>query len=124
LPKKLLVLVVWMTIGAIATVVQTLLGGMSSGWFSVAVSALLILGVLKGSEGVRMWLMFGAVVGIVVGGLGVVVLLLAGKGVAVLAGLVLLALSVAPSAYMLWCLRQNDVQEWMLRRSLNLGDDE
>lgn len=35
MPRKLIVLVVWMIVGAVLTGVQALLGGSVAGWFSV-----------------------------------------------------------------------------------------
>lgn len=124
MPKKLLVLVVWLVLGLVMTVVQGALGGGVLSWVSVLVSALLIVGVLVGSEGARLWLMFGAIAGLLMGGVGAFGLLAAGKGMGIARGLGLIVLSVAPSAYMLWCLRQQDVQQWMFYRSLGSEADE
>ncbi|NMC70655.1 MAG: hypothetical protein GYA57_11395 [Myxococcales bacterium] len=124
MPKKLLVLVVWLVLGLVMTVVQGALGGGVLSWVSVLVSALLIVGVLVGSEGARLWLMFGAIAGLLMGGVGAFGLLVAGKGMGIARGLGLIVLSVAPSAYMLWCLRQQDVQQWMFYRSLGSEADE
>jgi hypothetical protein len=124
MPKKLLVLVVWLALGTLMQIVQAARGGDATAWVSPVVSILLIIGVLKGSEGARLWLMFGAIVGLVVGGLGAVLLMALGKGLGIILGIAIIALAAAPAAYMLWCLRQEDVQKWMFYRSLGKGAEE
>ncbi|MDX9724473.1 MAG: hypothetical protein RBU37_27245 [Myxococcota bacterium] len=122
MPKKFMVLLGWMILGIVVSVVLAVQAEDASSWVSVAISGLLLLGLVAGSEGVRTWLMFGAGFSVLVGVLGAVLLLSSGRDEAILPAILVLALRVAPSAYMLWCLSRMDVQDWMLRRSLKMDE--
>lgn len=94
---------------------------------SPLVQLLLIVGLLKGSEGVRNLLMIGAFIGLSLSAMA----LLAGLGVmgrsAGVGGLVLFSgtLGVASNGFMLYALNDTAVQAWMLKRSMGgLLDDE
>ncbi len=85
----------------------------------LVVQVLLLIGFLRGSEGVRTILQLGAVVSV---GLGCLVLAAAlDLLTADVTGAVLgffLALQIASGLYMLWALRHPNVQTWMLNRTL------
>jgi hypothetical protein len=91
---------------------------------------LLLLGIVSGHEAVRTLVMLLAWISTAVGSVMLVLAVLAlplviassGAGSAALA-LTEAVISVAVPGYVLWCLRQQDVQKWMMRRSLNLSDE-
>ena len=95
--------------------------------FNVAVAALMLFGFLRGSEGVRTLLMIGAAIGLFIGGFTLFVALAAGIASGGIAGLVIAAVggwNAAAAAYMLWALRNEAVQKWMLERSLGMDLDD
>ncbi|MCA9708239.1 MAG: hypothetical protein KDK70_20470 [Myxococcales bacterium] len=87
---------------------------------SLVIRALLLLGFLKGSEGVRTLLLIGAFLSVILGGFGLMLALpLMGKAGS--AGVLLVGMatySTVVGVYMLWALRNAEVQHWMLNRSL------
>jgi hypothetical protein len=92
--------------------------------FRVVVAALLLYGFLRGSEGVRVLLLIGAFIGL----LGGVFTTLAAFAVISTGMLGILALAlgvwaIAANAYLLFALRNIDVEQWMLRRSLGMDTD-
>lgn len=94
--------------------------------FSLVIRGLLLLGFLKGSEGVRTLLIIGAFLGVLFGGFALVVSLPL-MGAMGIGGVIVVAMagySVAVGVYMIWALRSHEVQQWMLNRSLggNLDD--
>jgi hypothetical protein len=119
MPAKLRVLVIVMGVGILLNIAQGLAGS-GMGWVSGVVGAALIVGVLRGSEGVRTLLIGLAALGLVFGAIGLAL------GVAVMAlgalvGVLLVggsAVSVGQNAFMIWCLRRPDVQQWMFNKSL------
>lgn len=89
------------------------------------IPALLLYGFLRGSEGVRVLLLIGATLGLLFGGfalLSAAALLASGGYGVLLLGTVVWA--VIANGYMLYALRDIDVQHWMMRRSLGLDDVE
>jgi len=86
---------------------------------TLAIRVLLLLGFLKGSEGVRLLLQIGAFASVIIGAAVLVaaipLLSLGGLGMLVLLAAVLPMLI---GFYMLWALRDPAVQAWMLNRSL------
>jgi hypothetical protein len=117
MPTKLKVLVALMALSIVLDVVN-------ESWVMAVLHALLLLGVIRGNEGVRTLLMLLATIGLLAGGFVLVVAVIAltaggalGTAVAALFGG---AVGLGQAAYMLWCLRQADVQTWMFHRSLNL----
>jgi hypothetical protein len=98
-----------------------LLAGVSSSWVSLVLNILLLIGVLRGSEGVR-----GLLIGLAVLGLAgnAFVFVIAAAALAQGSGLVgAVALGAgiigtAQCVYFIWCLRQRDVQSWMFRRKM------
>ncbi len=112
MPTKLKVLVGLMG-------VSILLALASSFWVSALINTLLLIGVLRGNEGVR-WLIqvfafIGLCYGIFVVAMGIGTVALAG-----FLGIIVLgtgAFSVAHNAFLIWCLRQQDVQSWMYHKS-------
>ena len=88
------------------------------------IPALLLYGFLRGSEGVRVLLLIGAFIGLIAGGfatLAAVAMLSAGALAFVALGIA--AWGVLANAYMLFALRNADVEQWMLQRSLGMGDE-
>ena len=86
---------------------------------TLAIRVLLLLGFLKGSEGVRLLLQIGAFASVIIGAAVLVaaipLLSLGGLGMLVLLAAVL---PMLVGFYMLWALRDPAVQAWMLNRSL------
>src|SRR5580704_3862283 len=119
MPTKLKVLLGVMAFGVLLNLAHGLMGSGTS-WASAALGALLAFGVLRGSEGVRTLLIGLAALGLLFGGLGFLGgLALAATGT--LAGITILMASlinVGQNGYMIWCLRQQDVQHWMFNKSL------
>jgi hypothetical protein len=114
MPDKLKVLVALL-------VLSTVLAAVGQRWISLAVNLLLLVGVLKGSEGARTALMLLAVLGMfgaaffaVVGGIA----LGAGGGTAAIIAFVAALFAAGVNGFMLWCLRQGDVQHWMFHKSM------
>jgi len=93
----------------------------------VIIRALLLLGFLKGSEGVRSLLLIGAGVSVIFGAIGVIagVTALATVGLLGMIALGVAGWSVLVGLYMLFALRDPAVTTWMLNRSLGgaLDDD-
>jgi len=89
-------------------------GGGWTSLFFAAVKVALIIGVLKGSEGVRIIVMGLAALSMIYGIVLVIAALSMGLGMRVP---VFGILSIAWPAYMIWCLRCRDVQEWMFSRT-------
>jgi hypothetical protein len=87
------------------------------------IPALLLYGFLRGSEGVRVLLLIGAFAGVVIGGFATIngIALLSAGALGFLA-FVLAVWSVLANGYMLYALRNADVEQWMLRRSLGMDD--
>jgi len=119
MPGELKVVLGLMAFSILINVVQGAAGnGMS--WVSAALNTLLAVGVLRGNEGVRTLLIGLAALGLLFGALG----LLGGVALAAtgsLAGIVVLlasALGVGQNGFMIWCLRQPHVQQWMFNKSL------
>jgi hypothetical protein len=124
MPNKLKVLVGLQVVGIAADVWQ-------SNWIALAIHGLLLLGILSGHEAVRTLLVFFAWIGAAINGvmlvftdLGVPVMLLPGGGglFAAIGAVVSQTIAFAIPAFVLWCLKQEDVQNWMMRRSINLTD--
>ena len=90
-------------------------------WVVAVLHGLLLLGVIKGNEGVRSLLMLLAMLGLIS---GVVVLAMGavafGTGYKAMFIFASGLLGMAQAGFMLWCLRQEDVQRWMFHRSLDL----
>lgn len=88
--------------------------------FSVVIRVLLLVGFLKGSEGVRTLLLIGAFLSMLIGGFGLVIALplLSTAGFLGAVLVITSAYSVGVGLYMMWALRTEEVQHWMLNRSL------
>ncbi len=119
MPTKLKVL-----LGLIGTsILMNVVGGIagsSVSWVSALLNVILFIGVLKGSEGARTILMGMAALGLLFGGIGLLVSILALAASPIL-GLVLVIVTgfaCAQNGYSLWCLQQYDVQKWMYDKSL------
>lgn len=112
MPGKLKVLVGLMGL----SIVLALIG---QSWVSAIINILLLVGVLKGSEGVRNILMILAFIGLCFGAFALITsaALLLAAGPLGLIGLGGVAVSIAQNGFLLWCLTQQDVQAWMFHRS-------
>ena len=89
-------------------------------YISLGVAALLFIGFLKGSEGARTLLLIGAGINIIFGAFGIIAGLPA-MSVSGSAGMILVAsggYSLVIGLYMMWALRNQEVMQWMLNRSL------
>ncbi len=117
LPAKFLAacLVINILISGIEFAVQS----PEASYVTLIVRILLLIGFLKGSEGVRMLLQIGATFTVVA---GVIVLLAVAPHIsmtvpgAIIA--VAIGLPIIIGMYMLWALRHPAVQRWMLNRTL------
>ena len=96
-------------------------------YITLGVAALLLVGFLKGSEGARTLLLIGAGINIIFGAFGLVAALPA-MSASGSAGMILAAsggYSLVVGLYMMWALRNQEVMQWMLNRSLGgMLDDE
>ncbi len=126
-PLHAKVLAALLSLSLLLGISEFVLGGAESGSiFAVVIRALVLVGFLKGNEGIRTLLLIGAGLNVLLGGFGVVAAL------AVLAadaglGMVLIASSgftVAVGLYMLYALKNAEVQHWMLNRALDGALDE
>jgi len=96
-------------------------------YVTIAIAVLLLVGFLKGSEGARTLLLIGAGINVIFGAFGLIAALPA-MSASGTAGLILVAsgaYSLAVGLYMMWALRNQEVMQWMLNRSLGgaLDDD-
>ncbi|MCX4242682.1 PH domain-containing protein [Paraliomyxa miuraensis] len=88
-------------------------------WIRLVIGALVVVFLLRGSEGMRSIVRGFAALGILFGGITVLQAVSLGLGDTV--GLIVLAtglFGVAMSAFTFWALGQEDVQAWMASRSL------
>jgi uncharacterized membrane protein YadS len=116
MPSKLKVLIGLLAVSIVLAVV-------SQSWFVVGLNALLLIGVLKGNEGVRTLLIGLGFLGIC--GNAAIMILAAMVGTAGndLIALVVMATGVFgifQSGFFIWCLRQADVQSWMFRKTMGM----
>ena len=119
MPTKLIVLLALMAV-SVGT-------NLFTGRFLAAIiGGLLIAGVFSGSDSVRKLLIVLAWIGIAFGVVGLVMLVLAGAsglgGALAFFGLIGIAYAVACNGFFVWCLAQDDVRDWMFRKSMNLQD--
>lgn len=123
MPGHAKILTVLLVVNFLLGLVPFVWGISGSDVVGAVVRAFLIGGFLLGSEGVRMILMWGAFVSIALGGFTVLVALplLGSAGAMGMLVFATGAYSIVVGAYMLWALRSEEVQRWMLARSL--GDD-
>jgi hypothetical protein len=114
MPTKLKILV-----GLLGLSIALALVSMS--WVTAVVNALLLLGVLKGNEGVRTLLIMLGALGLCGNAIVFIVAALGlANGYAVLALIAVAAglLGTAQCGYFIWCLQQRDVQRWMFKRTM------
>jgi len=114
MPTKLKVL-----IGVLG--VSIALALLSQSWISAVLNVLILIGVLRGSEGVRTILIGLGILGLFGNAFVFVVAAMAIATGGVLQGLVAVLaglLGTAQCAFFIWCLRQRDVQFWMFHRSM------
>lgn len=131
MPNKLRVLIGLIAVGMLGSLWNGI-GGSTAGWLSLVLNAFLLLGLVKGKEGARTFLMLLAGIGVLVGVFGVVIFAIAASvahssrsdlmALAAIGATSLLVL--AQNAFALWCLSRRDVQQWMFRKSLGaMGED-
>ncbi|MEM6996282.1 MAG: hypothetical protein AAF721_37590 [Myxococcota bacterium] len=127
MPVHAKVLAGMLALNVLSSAVPLLQGAEPRAMIGVVIPVLMLWGFLKGSEGVRSLLLFGAAISAVLGGVGLLIAvpLVATGGTLGMLALTNAALSVTVGLYMLWALRTHDVTEWMLNRSLGGAlDDE
>ncbi len=140
MPKRLKILVVLMVVSMVLDIVVMLLFGAGvQDWFRLAIVVLLLIGMLRGHEAVRTYLLWGAWIGAITNGgaalfaiaafvfvgtlFGSDTAALTGEERALIFGVpALLLFHTAMSVYMIICLRRGDVQQWMFNRSLRQSE--
>ncbi|PJB33972.1 MAG: hypothetical protein CO108_29685 [Deltaproteobacteria bacterium CG_4_9_14_3_um_filter_63_12] len=118
MPNKLLVLVILMALQILLHIVamSTMKGNVPvSDYLGLAINIGLLVGILKGSESVRMIVMFFAGVGVIIGAIALLGLLSFAQASAVM--WLTVVLSLAGPIFILWCLTRDDVIHWMSRRA-------
>lgn len=86
---------------------------------ALAITVFILISLVRGNEAMRQLIMFFAAIGLVISGVALIM-----SGVATLVsplGILAAALSlygVLRNAFVVWCLRQQDVQRWMFERSM------
>ncbi len=127
MPLHAKILTALLTLSLLLGLSEFALGGMESGSvLGVVIRALLLVGFLKGNEGVRTLLLIGAGINVIFGGFGLVGALAvmaadSGLGMMVAASS---GFTVAVGLYMLYALKNSEVQHWMLNRALDGALDE
>ncbi len=127
MPLHAKVLAGLLTFNVVLSSVPLLEGAQTQPMVRLGIQVLMLLGFLKGSEGVRSLLLIGAGISVLFGGVGFLaaIPLLADAGGLGALTAANAALSLGVGLYMLWALRNPDVTEWMLNRSLGGAlDDE
>jgi hypothetical protein len=131
MPTKLKALLTLIVLAMAASLVGGLRGNWVS-WLSFALDGLLVLGIARGKEGARTFLMLLAGVGLLTGLFGAVLVTivltaagpLEGDATPVIVGMVVgSVIALSQNGFALWCLSRQDVQQWMFQRSLGaMGD--
>jgi hypothetical protein len=119
MPTKLKILVALLALSVALSLV-------ARSWIGAGVQLLYLIGLLKGREGIRSWLIVLAYAGIFayLTALALAALVVIGGGLstgALPVTLVLLplgALGVGQCVFCIWCLKQPDVQKWMFDKSI------
>jgi len=88
--------------------------------FGLVIRVLLLLGFLKGSEGVRTLLLIGAGLSVIIGAVGLLLAIptMSVSGALGMVVVVTSAYSVVVGIYMWWALKNAEVQQWMFKRSV------
>ena len=123
IPMKVLAVIALLVLAmAIDAIAQATSGKVEVGFVvGVVIRALLILGLLKGNEGVRMLLKAFAWAGLCLGGLGLFLLVTTPYGVHALA-VVATLIGVASNGFVIFALNDAAVQAWMFSRSVDGAD--
>ncbi|MFO0614358.1 MAG: hypothetical protein U0414_17355 [Polyangiaceae bacterium] len=125
MPTKFKILVGMYVLSLLTTGVELYL---DPGWlkgFALALTALILVSLLRGNEAMRKFVMFTAFIGLCISGVAMVLgLLVSLASPLAILGVLLSAYGVCRSAFVLWCLRQQDVQFWMYNKSMRGALDE
>ncbi len=114
MPGKLVLVVLWMVIGAIAALA-------TGGIVTAGIQAALIVGVLAGNDGVRTFLRGLAVIQIL-WNLTLITAAASETHASTGAIAIFAAFGVGAPAFLVWALGQQDVRDWMFRKNFNLDD--
>lgn len=117
MPSKIVAVIIVMILSVILNLSGALDAGEVDGttWVGIIIQGLLILGLLKGSEGVRMIVIIFATIGVFFGGIGII-LAMGTIGLTLLtAGLIV---STAANMFVLYALQAPEVKQWMFERSV------
>ncbi len=123
MPKKLAMVCVVLAV-SLAVDVAIILAGNPFVIADLVIGALLLWGLVKGSDGARTFVTFIAWTNLVMGAAFPLFALTQGRHMpapAVTAALLIVAaVRVAANAFTIWSLRQSDVRDWMFRRAFHL----
>jgi hypothetical protein len=117
MPVKLIVALVLLALATVMQVMHITDGNYTiPNYFNLALKLFLVVGLVRGSEGARTLALVVGVLNVLVGVLG---LFQVGALIAYLPLKLQLQLGVplAFGAYMLWCMRQEDVKTWLYQRA-------
>jgi hypothetical protein len=124
MPGKLVVVLILLSLNVITHLTTLSLGGGTGGTYvGIAFNVMLIAGLVMGREWARMLAKIVAVLSLVLGGVALLALLSLGGAAFVVPGLAVAAyvgvgLSLGVGGYILWCMNQQDVLDWLMARSL------
>lgn len=124
MPGKLVAVIILLSLNVINNLYTVSQGAGSGGvYVGVAFNVLLIAGLIMGREWARMLAKVVAVLSLVLGGLALLALLAVGGAMALIPELMIAAyigvgLSLFIGGFILWCMNQQDVIEWLMSRSL------
>lgn len=119
MPLKFKVLIGMYALSIMTTAVELYLTPGFLKGCTLLVTVFILVSLIRGNEAMRQFVMVFAVIGLAISGVALVLSCLA--SLASLTAIVSMALSaygVVRSGFVLWCLRQQDVQFWMYEKSM------
>lgn len=124
MPRKLVAVIILLSLNVINNLYTVSQGAGSGGvYVGVAFNVLLIAGLIMGREWARVLAKVVAVLSLVLGGLALLALMAVSGAIAMVPELMIAAyigvgLSLFIGGFVLWCMNQQDVLEWLSSRSL------
>jgi hypothetical protein len=119
MPTKFKILVGMYVFSLVTTGIELYL---DPGWFkglTLALTAFILVSLLRGNEAMRQFVMFFAFIGLCISAVAMVLgLLVSLASPLAILGVLLSGYGVVRSGYVLWCLKQQDVQFWMYNKSM------
>lgn len=123
MPKKLIVLVALMGIQILLRTITMATVTSSvpvADFIGLLINVALLVGVLKGNEGVRALIIIFSVIGLILGSFALLRAQSLGLHASNLLLFVAVVFSMLGPAFTIWCLTRADVKNWMSRRTFGL----